>query len=222
MNDYMHLCKMMLLKRTRASILMDMDKAVKMFGEMTLQNLIWIVAISSTGWFAVHQYDTYYEESSKPDYILKACLQAGIMAIIGFVFAMVYTEIWHSHNPPSGDYVLKDFMPVRLLFSSFVAGVLALMGGVMGYWFVKSNYESMFRKINIDCKYNDLHLPVGAAIYENGNKIGGNGKWITLFNRRHTLTVECDQLGAGKRLQSFDLDPVNEKSEIVEVAVQTA
>ena len=61
---------------------------------------------------------------------------------------------------------------------------------------------------------------MSAGIYENGQKIGGNGEWITLFKRRHALTVECDQLGATKKSKIFDLDLVNEKSEIVEVEVQ--
>jgi hypothetical protein len=206
----------------KVSIFREVHLMVKMFLEMGLENLIWIFAIGCTGWFAVHHYDTYYEESSKPDYVSKAGLQAAAMAVIGFVCAMVYTEIWHYHNPPSDELIGQNFMPVRLLFSLFVAGVLSLMGAVMGYWFAKGNYGSLFRTIRIDCRYADLHLPVGAAIYENGKKIGGNGEWITLFNRRHTLAVECDQLGAAKRSEIFDIDLVNEKSEIVKVAVQTA
>lgn len=192
---------------------------------MALENLIWIVAIGCTVWFAVHHYDTYYDESSRPDYVSRAGLQAGTMAVIGFVCAMVYTEIWHYHNPLPAGLSGQTVMTVRLLFSFFVAVVLSSMGAVMGYWFVKSNYGSMFRKtmfrtIRIECRYADWHLPVGADIYEGGKRIGGNGEWITLFKRPYKLTVECDRFSAGKRSQTFDLDLVNDKSEIVEVEVQ--
>ena len=151
----------------------------------------------------------------------KAGLQAATMAVIGFVCAMVYTEIWHGHNALEE---LSGINPigVRLLFSFFVAGVLSLMGAVMGYWYTKSNYGSLFKTLRVDCRYADLHLPVGAAIYENGKKIGGNGEWITLSKRRHTLTVECDRLGATKRSQPFDIDLENGKDEIFDVAVHPA
>jgi hypothetical protein len=86
---------------------------------------------------------------------------------------------------------------------------MSLKSAVMGYWFAKSNYGSLYRILIIDCKYAGLNLSVGAAIYENGKRIGGNGEWITLIKRRHTLTVECDQLGAAKRSQFFVLDLLN-------------
>ena len=205
----------------KGAILDDLQLTAQEFFKMVLTNLIWIVAISCTGWFAVYHYDTHYEESSKPDYPAKVGLQAVAMAVIGLICAMVYTEIWHYYNPRQGLSV-QDFLTVRILFSLFVACVLSLMGAVMGYWFTKSNYGSLFRKLRIDCHNAGRHIPVGAAIYEDGRKIGGNGEWITLFERHHSLTVECDELGSAKKSKQFDIDLVNEESEIIEVAVQPA